>query len=35
MAREFREFAGTTITAYSRELHPMSDVFHGTAVAEA
>lgn len=35
MAREFREFAGTTITAYSRELHPMSDVFLGAAVAEA
>lgn len=28
MAREFREFAGTTLTDYLRELHPMSDRFH-------
>lgn len=35
MAREFREFAGTTLTAYSHELHPMSDVFLGAAVIEA
>jgi len=35
MAREFREFAGTTLTAYSRELHPMSDVFHGASVIDA
>jgi AraC-like DNA-binding protein len=29
LAREFREFAGTTLTGYLRELHPMSDRFHG------
>jgi AraC-like DNA-binding protein len=29
LAREFREFAGTTPNAYVRELHPMSDHFHG------
>ncbi|HTK52726.1 MAG TPA: AraC family transcriptional regulator [Gemmatimonadaceae bacterium] len=28
LAREFREFAGTTLTRYVRELHPMSDHFH-------
>ena len=28
LAREFREFAGTTLTHYVRELHPMSDHFH-------
>jgi AraC-like DNA-binding protein len=28
LAREFREYAGTTLTAYGRELHPMSDRFH-------
>jgi AraC-like DNA-binding protein len=28
LAREFREFAGTTLTGYVRELHPMSDHFH-------
>jgi len=28
LAREFREFAGTTLTSYVRELHPMSDHFH-------
>ena len=34
MAREFREFAGTTLTAYARELHPLSDVFHGASALE-
>ena len=28
LAREFREFAGVTLTEYARELHPMSDRFH-------
>ena len=28
LAREFRDFAGTTLTRYVRELHPMSDHFH-------
>ena len=28
LAREFRELAGTTLTSYVRELHPMSDHFH-------
>lgn len=28
LAREFREFAGTTLTAYTSERHPMSDLFH-------
>jgi len=28
LAREFREFAGTTLTDYVNELHPMSDHFH-------
>ncbi len=28
MAREFREFAGTTLTNYVREMHPLSDRFH-------
>jgi AraC-like DNA-binding protein len=28
MAREFREFAGTTLSNYVRELHPLSDRFH-------
>ena len=28
LVREFREFAGTTLTEYVRELHPMSDYFH-------
>ena len=28
LAREFRELAGTTLTAYVTELHPMSDHFH-------
>lgn len=31
MSREFREFAGTTLTQYVRELHPMSDRFHAVA----
>ena len=33
MARECREFAGTTLSEYRRELHPMSDRFHG-AIAD-
>ena len=33
MAREFREFAGTTLTNYLREIHPLSDRFHGTTEA--
>lgn len=28
LAREFRELAGTTLTAYVGEMHPMSDHFH-------
>ena len=28
LAREFREFSGTTLTRYVAELHPMSDHFH-------
>jgi AraC-like DNA-binding protein len=35
MAREFREFAGTTLTDYVRELHPMSDRFHSGPVDDA
>ena len=35
MAREFREFAGTTLTEYRRELHPMSDRFHGAIADDA
>ena len=35
MAREFREFAGTTLTDYVRELHPMSDRFHSGTVEDA
>ena len=35
MAREFREFAGTTLTDYVRELHPMSDRFHSGPIDEA
>src|SRR5262249_53512178 len=31
LAREFREFAGTTVTDYARELHPMSDFFLGAS----
>lgn len=34
LAREFHEFAGTTLTNYVNELHPMSDRFHNTAAAE-
>jgi AraC-like DNA-binding protein len=34
LAREFREFAGTTLTTYLRELHPMSDRFHNGPAAE-
>jgi len=32
MSREFREFAGTTLSEYVRELHPMSDRFHSAPV---
>ena len=35
MSREFREFAGTTLTEYVRELHPMSDRFHSGPIDEA
>jgi AraC-like DNA-binding protein len=36
LAREFREYAGTTLTSYVNELHPMSDRFHaGTLIDEA
>ena len=34
LAREFREFAGTTLSDYVRELHPMSDHFHNVAVTD-
>jgi AraC-like DNA-binding protein len=34
LAREFREFAGTTLSEYVRELHPMSDHFHAGAIVE-
>jgi AraC-like DNA-binding protein len=34
LAREFREFAGTTLTSYARELHPMSDHFHDAPGAD-
>ena len=34
LAREFREFAGTTLTEYVRELHPMSDRFHAAPIDE-
>jgi len=34
LAREFREFAGTTLTSYVGELHPMSDHFHDAPVAD-
>jgi AraC-like DNA-binding protein len=34
LAREFREFAGTTLTSYVRELHPMSDHFHTGTLGE-
>ncbi|HUQ81508.1 MAG TPA: DUF6597 domain-containing transcriptional factor, partial [Gemmatimonadaceae bacterium] len=35
MSREFREFAGTTLSEYVRELHPMSDRFHSARVDAA
>jgi AraC-like DNA-binding protein len=35
LAREFREFAGTTLTEYVRELHPMSDRFHSVPIEDA
>ena len=35
LAREFREFAGTTLTHYVHELHPMSDRFHNGPVIES
>jgi AraC-like DNA-binding protein len=35
LAREFREFAGTTLGEYVRELHPMSDRFHAGLVDES
>jgi AraC-like DNA-binding protein len=34
LAREFREFAGTTLTRYVAELHPMSDHFHAVPIAD-
>ena len=34
LAREFREFAGTTLTSYVRELHPLSDHFHDAPGAD-
>ena len=34
MVREFREFAGTTLTEYRRELHPMSDRFHAAPAGD-
>jgi AraC-like DNA-binding protein len=34
LVREFREFAGTTLTDYVRELHPMSDYFHAGTLGE-
>jgi AraC-like DNA-binding protein len=34
LAREFREFAGTTLTRYVAELHPMSDHFHAAPGAD-
>lgn len=34
LAREFRELAGTTLTRYVSELHPMSDHFHAAPVAD-
>jgi AraC-like DNA-binding protein len=33
LARDFRELAGTTLTEYVAELHPMSDHFHSGAAA--
>lgn len=35
LAREFREFAGTTLGDYVNELHPMSDFFHGASPDES
>ena len=34
LAHEFREFAGTTLTRYVAELHPMSDHFHSAPGAD-
>jgi AraC-like DNA-binding protein len=34
LAREFRRCAGTTLTSYVRELHPMSDRFHAGPVVD-
>jgi len=34
LAREFREYAGTTLTSYVREVHPMSDRFHAAPPGE-
>jgi len=34
LAREFRQYAGTTLTNYVRELHPMSDRFHAAPLVE-
>jgi AraC-like DNA-binding protein len=34
LAREFRDFAGTTLTSYVGELHPMSDHFHDAPGAD-
>lgn len=34
LAREFREFAGATLTDYLSELHPMSDRFHAGPLDE-
>ncbi len=34
LAREFREFAGTTLTSYVGEMHPMSDHFHAVPGAD-
>jgi AraC-like DNA-binding protein len=35
MARDFREFAGTTLTSYLREIHPLSDRFHAVPGADS
>jgi AraC-like DNA-binding protein len=34
LAREFKEFAGTTLSEYVRELHPMSDHFHTGTIGD-
>ena len=34
LAREFRQYAGTTLMTYVRELHPMSDRFHAAPVVD-